>query len=225
VKGWIRALKGQGDGAGEAKYKEGDRERFVVPAETTDKLLLLGTNGRFYTLTGDKLPRGRGFGEPVRLMVDLGNSDDVAALLVHRPGARLLVASTDGRGFVVEEDQVLAQTRSGKVVLNLADGAEACVAIPVPLDADTVAVIGENRKLILFPLAEVPVMGRGRGVILQRYKSGGLADAKAFRLADGLTWRIGERTRTETDLRAWLGARAQTGRLPPQGFPKGNRFG
>ncbi|MEX2649031.1 MAG: DNA topoisomerase IV subunit A [Alphaproteobacteria bacterium] len=224
AKGWIRALKGQGE-AGDVKYKEGDRERFVVSAETTDKLLLLSTNGRFYTLTGDKLPRGRGFGEPVRLMTDLGNNDDVAALVVHRPGGKLLVAATDGRGFVVEEDQVVAQTRAGKQVLNLAGGAEARLACPIPVGADWVAVIGDNRKLILFPLSEVPVLARGRGVILQRAKSGGLADAKVFRLADGLTWRIGDRTRTETDLRPWLGSRAQAGRLPPQGFPKGNRFG
>jgi topoisomerase-4 subunit A len=225
AKGWIRAVKGQGDGAADVKYKEGDRERFVVAAETTDRLLLLGTNGRFYTLQGDKLPRGRGFGEPVRMMVDLGNNDDVVALLVFRPGERLLVAGTDGRGFVVEADQVLAQTRAGKQVLNVGDGAEAAVAMSIPADADAVATVGDNRKLLIFPLDDVPVLARGRGVILQRYKDGGLSDAKAFRRAEGLTWRIGERTRTETALDPWVGVRAQAGRLPPQGFPKGNKFG
>ncbi len=224
AKGWIRAGKGQGDGA-EAKYKEGDRERFVVPAETTDKIVIAATNGRFYTVGADRLPRGRGFGEPVRLMIELGNNDDVIAVLVHRPGERLLVAASDGRGFVVEADQVLAQTRAGRQVLNLGAGAEAALAVPVAVAANAIAVIGTNRKLVIFGLDEVPVLARGRGVILQRYKSGGLADARAFRLADGLSWRSGERTRTETDLRAWRGARGQAGRLPPQGFPKTNRFG
>jgi topoisomerase-4 subunit A len=223
AKGWIRAVKGHGEAVGEVKYKEGDSERFVVAAETTDKILLFGTNGRFFTLAADKLPRGRGFGDGVRLMVELGNTEDVAAVLVHRPGQKLLVAASDGRGFVVESDAVLAQTRAGRQVLNLGAGAEAARAVIA--EGDTVAVVGENRKLLLFPLAEVPLLARGRGVRLQRYKSGGLSDIKVFRLADGLAWRSGERTRTETDLRAWQGARAQAGRIAPQGFPRSNRFG
>jgi len=220
-KGWIRALRGHGDGH-DARYKEGDRARFVVTAETTDRLLGFATNGRFYTLGGDRLPRGRGFGEPVRDLIDLANGHDLVALFVHRPGARLLVAASDGRGFVVAEDDVLAQTRHGKQVLNLAAGAEAAVCVAVV--GDHVAVIGDNRRLLVFPLAEVPVMSRGRGVILQRYRDGGLADAKTFTLANGLSWRLGERTRTETDLAPWLGRRAQAGRLPPRGFPAANRF-
>jgi topoisomerase-4 subunit A len=220
-KGWLRAIKGAGNG-GEARYKEGDRERFVAPAETTDQLIVFGTNGRFYTLACDRLPRGRGTGEPLRLMIDLGNDHDVVALFVHQPGRRLLVAASDGRGFVVAEDEVIAQTRQGKQVLNL--GADAEAAACAPADGDAVAVLGDNRKLLIFPLAEVPRRSRGRGVILQRYRDGGLADVKVFSLAEGLACRRGERTRTFTDLEPWLGRRAQAGRLPPPGFPKSNRF-
>ncbi|MEE8274775.1 MAG: DNA gyrase C-terminal beta-propeller domain-containing protein, partial [Alphaproteobacteria bacterium] len=203
-------------------YKEGDRERFVIRAETTDKLLVFGTNGRFYTLGCDRLPRGRGTGEPLRLMIDLGNDHDVAELLVHRPGRHLLVAASDGRGFVVAEDEVIAQTRQGRQVLNLGAGAEAAVCTPAY--GDSVAVVGDNRKLLIFDLEEVPVRGRGRGVILQRYRDGGLADAMVFTRAEGLSWRAGERTRTHVDLAAWIGKRGQAGRLPPTGFPKSNRF-
>ena len=222
-KGWIRAMKGHGADAAELKYKEGDRGRFVIPAETTDKLLVFGTNGRFYTIGVDKLPSARGHGEPLRLMIDLGNDQDVVTLLVHRPGRKLLVASADGRGFVVPEDEVVAQTRAGRQVLNLAEGVEALTCVPA--EGDHVAAIGGNRKLLVFPLAEVPEMGRGRGVILQKHKDGGLADVRVFTLADGLTWRLGDRERTETDLRDWLGNRAQSGRLPPHGFPKVPKFG
>ena len=221
-KGWIRAVKGHGNGAADVKYKEGDRERFVLGAETTDKLVICATNGRFYTLACDKLPRGRGFGEPLRLMLDLGNDQDVIALFIHRAGGRRLVASSDGRGFIVEEAEVIAQTRQGRQVLNLGDGAEAAVCAEAL--GDTVAVVGDNRKLLLFALDELPVMARGRGVILQRYRDGGLADAKTFTAADGLTWRSGERTRTHGDLGPWLAKRGQAGRPPPPGFPRTNRF-
>ncbi len=220
-KGWIRAIRGHGNGE-EAKYKDGDRGRFVVRAETTDKLVVFATNGRFYTLPCDRLPRGRGFGEPLRLMIDLGNDHDPVALFVHQPDRKLLVASSDGRGFVVEEKTVLAQTRQGRQVLNLPPGVEAAVCTPVY--GDSVAVIGENRKLLAFPLDEVPEMTRGRGVILQRYRDGGLADAIVFSRAEGLSWRSGGRTRTLADLTPWWGKRAQAGRLPPQGFPRSNRF-
>jgi topoisomerase-4 subunit A len=227
-KGWIRAVKGHvnGDanGNGKAKYKEGDRGRFAVHAMTTDKLLIFATNGRFYTIGVDRLPGGRGFGEPVRLFVDLPNDQDIVCLFVHQPGRKLLVASASGRGFVVPEDEVIAQTKNGKQALNLASGEEAVVCRPAV--GDSVAVIGENRKLLIFPLAELPEMTRGRGVILQRYKDGGLADAKTFTLAEGLSWAAGtERTRTERDLRAWRGKRAQAGRLPPAGFARSGRFG
>ena len=222
-KGWIRALKGTVPEGDDIKYKEGDRGRFFLPAETTDKLLVFGTNGRFYTIGVDKLPGGRGHGEPIRLMIDLGNDQEIVTLLVHKPGRKLVVAAYDGRGFVVPEEEVVAQTRGGKQVLNLAEGVEAAAC--VPLEGDHVAVMGENRKMIIFPIAELPEMTRGRGVTLQKYKDGGLSDVKTFNLEEGLTWRLGEKTRTETALRDWVGKRAQAGRLPPQGFPKSNKFG
>ena len=221
-KGWIRAIKGHGNGTADIKYKEGDRERFVLRAETTDKLLVFGTNGRFYTLGCDKLPRGRGYGEPLRLMIGLGNDQDVVDLFVHDAGRRLLVAASDGRGFIVEEADVIAQTRQGRQVLNLAAGAEAAVCAAVL--GDTVAVVGDNRRLLLFPLDDLPVMARGRGVILQRYRDGGLADAKTFTRSEGLTWRLGERTRSHVDIAPWMAKRGQVGRLPPPGFPRSNRF-
>jgi topoisomerase IV subunit A len=223
AKGWIRTVKGHSPTLADLKYKEGDEGRFVLAAETTDKLLLFSGNGRFHTLSVDKLPGGRGHGEPVRLMVEIGN-EEVVAILPYREGRKILVASDDGRGFVVPADEALGQTRSGKVVLTPAEGAVACVAAAV--DGDMVAVVGDNHKLLVFPLAEIPEMARGRGVILQRYHDGKLADAKTFRRAEGLSWRQGEtRTRTETELGPWEGARAQAGRLAPPGFPKSNKFG
>ncbi len=222
-KGWIRAIKGHGTGGAALKYKEGDKARFELACETTDKLLVFGTNGRFYTLTVDKLPGGRGHGEPVRLMIDLGNDQEIVALMVHKPGRKLLVASSDGRGFLVNESDVLAQTRAGKQALNVSGDAEACVCVPA--EGDTVAVVGDNRKMLVFPLAELPEMSRGRGVKLQSYKDGGLADVRVFDRAAGLTWPMGDRTRTELDLLAWQGKRAQAGRVAPRGFPRSNRFG
>jgi topoisomerase-4 subunit A len=224
AKGWIRAVKGHTPSLNDLRYKEGDEGKFAIEAQTTDKLLLFGSNGRFYTLGVDKLPGGRGHGEPVRLMIELGNEHDIVAMLLYREGQKLLLASDDGRGFVVPADEALAQTRSGKVVMNPADEARA-VAV-VPAEGDSVAVVGDNHKMVIFPLAEVPEMARGRGVILQRYSDGGLSDMRVFRRADGLTWRQGEsRTRTETELAPWEGARAQAGRLAPPGFPKSNKFG
>ncbi|MGH6948542.1 MAG: DNA topoisomerase IV subunit A [Kiloniellales bacterium] len=224
AKGWIRALRGHLDDTSDAKHKEGDKARFAIKAETTDKLLLFATNGRFYTLGVDKLPGGRGFGEPVRLLVELPNDQEIVALLIHRGGRRFVVASRDGRGFLVPEDEVLAQTKNGKQVLNL--GASGAAAICAPADGDSVAVVGENRRLLIFPLSELPEMTRGRGLLLQKYRDGGLSDLKAFTLKEGLTWTIGAgRVRTETELRDWIGKRSQAGRLPPKGFPKSNRFG
>jgi topoisomerase-4 subunit A len=221
-KGWIRSFKGHLGPDADIKYKEGDGSRFVLHASTTDKLLMFGSNGRFYTFGCDRLPAGRGHGEPVRLTVDLGNDDGIMALFVHSPGRRLLVASSDGHGFVVKEDDILAQTRAGKQVLNVKD---ATAKLAVPANGDSVAVIGDNRKMIIFPLDEVPEMTRGRGVILQKYKDGGLSDVRVFRKKEGLTWTSGDRERTETDLRDWIGKRAQAGRLPPKGFPRANTFG
>ena len=222
-KGWVRALRGHLAADAEIKFKEGDRARFMVACQSTDRLCLFGTNGRAYTLRAGDLPRGRGDGQPVRLLAELTNEDDVSALFVPRDGARYLVASSGGRGFVVPASELLAEKRTGKQVLNLRPGEEAahCVAA----DGDHVAVIGEARRLLVFPLAQVPEMARGGGVILQKYRDGGLKDVKVFALADGLTWRLGERTRTETDLRAWLGERGQAGRLPPNQFPKSGTFG
>ncbi len=223
-KGWIRVARGHADPSEEMKFKEGDGPRFALHAETTDKLLVFATNGRFYTLGVDRLPGGRGHGEPVRLMVDLPNDQEIVQLLIHKPGERrLLVASSVGRGFVVPEDDVIAQTRGGKQVLNVSKGGQAVVCAIV--EGDHVAVIGKNRKLILFPIGELPEMSRGSGVILQRYKDGGLADAKTFWKKEGLSWMTGDRVRTETDLRDWYGKRGQAGRLPPRGFSGTGKFG
>ena len=222
AKGWIRAANGHLEQNGDVRYKEGDAARFWVHAESTDRIQVFATNGRFYTLAADKLPGGRGAGDPVRLMIDLPKDEEVVALDVHTPGRELLVASSDGRGFRVNEDQTLAQTRNGRQVLNLAPGAEAVACRPA--DGDTVAVVGENRKLLLFPAADLPVMARGRGVVLQRTRDGGLADAMVFDKAQGLRWRSGARTRTQADLGPWMGKRGQAGRLAPKGFPKTGRF-
>ena len=223
AKGWIRATKGHLEEDAPVKYKDGDRERFRFHAETTDKLVLFATNGRFFTLSCDKLPGGRGLGEPVRLMVEMANDQDVVELFVHRPGRRLFVASSDGRGFLVEEDGVLAEKRTGKQVLNPGKEAEACICVAA--DGNSVAVVGQNRRLLLFPATELPVMARGRGVILQRYRDGGLNDAKLFNKADGLTWKTGAGVRNEGAATEWYGKRAQAGRVAPRGFPKGNKFG
>ena len=222
-KGWIRVVKGHVPEGPDMRYKEGDRGRFWLFAETTDKLLLFATNGRFYNLSADRLPGGRGQGEPIRLMLDLPNEADIVALLVHKPAGRLLLAATDGRGFQVLEEQVLAQTRAGRQVLNVEGDGEALAAARVT--GDHVACLGENRRLLLFALSEVPEMSRGRGVRLMKFKDGTLADIKSFALADGLTWQQAGRQRTEGKLDEWLGHRGQTGRPVPKGFPKGNRFG
>ena len=221
-KGWLRAAKGHLAPDAEVKFKEGDRERFRLPAQSTDRVLVFATSGRFYTLACDKLAGGRGLGEPLRMMIDLGNDHDVVALMVHDPERCLVVAASDGRAFVVREAGVVAQTRAGKQVLNVSGDVEASTCATVV--GDSVAVIGENHKLLIFPLDELPEMGRGRGVILQKYRSGGLSDAKVFTLDDGLSWRSGERTRTVTDLLPWRGKRGGAGRLAPTGFPKSNKF-
>ncbi len=223
-KGWIRAARGHLADVSELKYKEGDKGRFVLHTYTTGKLLVFATNGRFYTVGCDKLPSGRGHGEPLRMMFDLAEGHDVVDIRVHQPGRRLAVASDTGRGFVIEENEAVAQTRNGKQVLNLGADEEAAVCTAVVEGADSLAVLGENRRLLIFPLAELPVMTRGRGVILQRYRQGGLADIKTFVLAEGLTWRTGRGESRETDLDFWIGKRAQAGHVPPKGFPKANRF-
>ena len=221
--GWVRSMKGHQPLDQELKFKDGDAGRFLFHAETTDRIIVVGSNGRFYTLMGANLPGGRGMGEPVRLMVDLPNEAEIIDLMIHRPGDRLLVASTDGDGFIVAADEVVAQTRAGKAVLTLRDGARTALCRRVT--GDHVAVVGENRKMLVFPLADLPEMARGKGVRLQKYKDGGLSDATTFVLAQGLSWKDpAGRTRTEPDLTEWLGARAGTGRMAPRGFPRDNRF-
>ena len=221
-KGWIRAMKGHLDLAGEFKFKEGDGPLFALHAETTDKLLVFAQNGRFYTLSCDRLPKGRGFGEPLNLMVDVPVDTPLVSLIKAGEG-NLLVAASTGHGLVIDMKSAMAQTRSGKQVLNLSGNARAvacCVAT-----GDHVAVVGQNRRLLVFKLDEVPEMQRGKGVILQRYKDGDLSDIKVFTLADGLSWQMGGgRTRTETDLLAWQGKRGAAGKLPPNGFPRPARF-
>ncbi len=221
-KGWIRAVKGHAIDPDAQKFKEGDRLRQLVPCETTDRLCLFATNGRAYTLRAADLPRGRGDGQPLRLLAEMTNEDDIAALFIWREATRHLVASNVGRGFVVKSEDLLAEKRTGKTVLNLKPGEEARLCIPA--EGDHVAIIGENKKLLIFPLDQIPELTRGAGVMLQKYKDGTLGDIKVFRATDGLTWRLGEKTRTETDLRPWLGERAQTGRMPPNGFPKSGKF-
>ena len=223
-KGWIRAVKGAVAPDAELRFKEGDELRLLLPCDTTDKLCLLATNGRAYTLRANDIPRGRGDGQPIRLLAEFGNEDEVVTLFAHVPGMRFLLVSSPGRGFIVGAEDLLAERKAGKQIMTVKPGEELALAVPLG-DGDHLAIIGENRKMLVFPLAQVPELARGLGVQLQKYKDGGVADVRIFRLADGLSWKSGERTRTETNLRDWLGARAQTGRQPPVGFPKNGRFG
>ncbi|WP_439155778.1 DNA topoisomerase IV subunit A [Yoonia sp.] len=231
--GWVRAMTGHIDLTRELKFKDGDGPRFIFHAETTDRLLVFGANGRFYTVSAANLPGGRGMGEPLRLMIDLPNEAEIVDILIHKPGQKLLVASAEGNGFVVPEEDVLAQTRGGKQVLNVKDTiAKVCHRIA----GDHVAVISENAKLLVFPVTELPEMGRGKGVRIQKYKraagrqgmlelDGGLSDITTFNWDDGLSWQMGGgKTRTEPDMSEWKAARAGVGRRPPYGFPKNNRF-
>ena len=221
-KGWIRAQKGHLAADAEVRFKEGDALHLAVHAQTTDRIVLFATNGRAFTLKGEAVPRGRD-GQPVRLLVELTNEDQVVALFVPADGERFLLAASDGRGFVVKAEELLAEKRTGKQVLLLDAGREAMVCVSV--EGDSVATVGENRKLLVFPLDQVPEMTRGRGVQLQSYRDGGLSDVKVFRRAEGLSWALGDRVRTETDLTPWRGQRAGAGKLPPNGFPRSNKFG
>ena len=222
-KGWIRALKGHLAEDAELRFKEGDGLAFRLHAQSTDRLVIFASNGKAYTLRADALPRGRGDGQPLRLMIELPNEDGVLAMFLPQDGSRFLVAATDGKGFLVEGQELLAEKRTGKQVLVLEGATRAALCIPAL--GDHVAVVGENRKLLVFPIEQLPVMTRGRGVQLQSYKDGGLADAKVFHRAEGLSWRLGDRVRVEADLTTWRGNRAGAGKAPPNGFPRGNRFG
>jgi topoisomerase-4 subunit A len=224
-KGWIRTLRGTVSDLSGVAFKADDGPKFAFPAETTSKCLVFATNGRFYTLDAAKLPGGRGHGEPIRLFADLEQEADVVAVFRHQGGRKFLVASTEGRGFVVPEDECLANTRKGKQVLNVAMPDEAR-AIAV-VEGELVAAIGDNRKLLVFPLEQVPEMTRGRGVRLQRYKDGGLSDVKAFKVEEGLSWTDAAGrafSLTLKELADWRGNRADAGRLAPKGFPRSNSF-
>ena len=225
-KGWLRAMKGHVAIDDKVKYKDGDKAKFGFTAYTTDKLILVATNGRFYTLGCDKLPGGRGQGEPVRLMIGLPNEEEIVALFVHQPGKKLMLASISGRGFMLEADNVIASTKNGKQIMNVEGGINK-VAICTIIDEahDHIAIIGTNRKLLIFPLDQMPQMNRGRGAALQKYSGAEMGDITSFKGEDGLSWPMkGGKTRTESDLTSWMGRRGNIGRMPPHGFPTTNKF-
>ncbi len=225
-KGWIRALRGHVTDLSGVAFKTDDALKFAFPAETTSKCLVFATNGRFYTLDAAKLPGGRGHGEPIRLFIDLEQESDLISVEPFNGGRKFLIAAHDGRGFIVPEDECLANTRKGKQILNVKMPNEARALTPI--EGELVASVGENRKMLIFPLDQVPEMTRGRGVRVQRYKDGGLSDVKTFKAGEGLTW-IDSAGRTFTltlkELADWRGNRADAGRLAPKGFPKNNKFG
>ena len=223
-KGWVRTIKGHGLKNNELKYKEGDKERFIIKALTTDKLILFVSDGRFFTLGVNNLPGGRGHGEPISLMIDLGNDSEIVNVLTHDPNRKLIISSDNGRGFIVPEKDVVAMTKAGKKVLFLDEGAESSICTPI--NGDHIALIGTNRKLLIFPISELPTMSKGKGVRLQNYTNSALGDLTTFFLEQGLMVRTGNRNRTfsSKEIVQWCGKRAQTGKLPPAGFPRSNVF-
>ncbi|OCC22683.1 DNA topoisomerase IV subunit A [Croceicoccus estronivorus] len=226
-RGWIRAAKGHVALDSDFKFKEGDGPAFALHAQTTDKLLIAADNGRFYTLGADKLPGARGFGEPIRTMVDIDADAQIVSVLVYRSKGQVLAASSAGKGFAAEMDELLAETRKGRQVMNVKAGVKLAVVREIAPEHDHVAVVGDNRKLVIFALEELPLLARGQGVALQRYRDGGLSDAVTLKLEDGLSWTMGGetgRTRTEKDMMLWKVARGAAGRLPPTGFPRDNKF-
>ncbi len=225
AKGWIRAAKGHEVNVADIKYKEGDREQFIVQGQTTDKFVAFASNGRFYTLGGDKLPSGRGFGEPVRLIVDIPNDADIVSLFVHQPDQKFLLAARDGRGFVVSSNDILAQTKNGKQIMGVDDNGDAVFCRMIDEKDNHLAIIGKNRKMLVFKLDQVPELAKGKGVILQKYKDGELSDAKTFNLKEGLTFKSGTKDVAVPNVKEWIGERAQAGKLPPNGFPRSNKFG
>ena len=225
-KGWIRALRGHVADLASIGFKGDDALKNSFFAETTSKILVLATNGKIFTVEASRLPGGRGAGEPIRLIADIEEGADIVAVFLYHPGTKMLVAASDGRGFIVPQDELTSSTRKGRALIGV--DAPAKAHLIVPAEGDHVATIGENRKLLVFSLKQLPEMARGKGVRLQRYKDGGLADARIFKLADGLTWTdsAGRNfTVSKAELRDWVGNRAEAGRLPPRGFPKNNRFG
>jgi topoisomerase IV subunit A len=224
-KGWIRSLKGHISEASQFAFKEGDKGKFFFHAMTTDKIMVFTTSGKFFTLDAGKLPSGRGHGDPIRLMADIDAADSIVTLFVHQPGTKRLVASSDGNGFIVQESECVANTRKGKQVLNVTAPAEAVLCVVVPENADHVATIGENRKMVIFKRSELPEMARGKGVRLQKYKDGGLSDVAAFNMKEGLSWIDSSgRSFVVNELAEWVGERAAAGHAPPKGFPKNNKF-
>ena len=228
ARGWVRGARGHMALDGDFKFKEGDGPAFAFHAQTTDKLLIAADNGRFYTLGADRLPSARGFGEPIRTMLDIDAEAQIVSVTLHRPGARYLLTSNTGRGFVVDADDLLAETRKGRGVMAVRAPAKLVLVREIAPEHDHVAVMGTNRKLVIFALAELPTLARGQGATLQRYRDAELADAITLRLEDGLSWPMGGesgRVRTEPDVRLWKVARGAAGRQPPNGFPRDNRFG
>ena len=221
-KGWIRALKGHVDLKSDFKFKEDDRLAFSLHAQTTDKIIILDSSGKFFNISANDIPSGRGFGQPLRLMADIANSDTVAAIFVFEPKASYLLASNTGRGFIVDENHIIAQTRNGRKIMNVAQNEKTCFCVKV--SGNMVATVGENRKLLVFKSEEIPTMARGRGVVLQKYKDGGLSDIQFFNEEDGFSFNRSGGVGVETDLRTWLGHRGQVGKLVPFGFPRNNKF-
>lgn len=221
-KGWIRCVKGHTALNEEFKFKDDDALQAAIHAQTTDKIILFDTSGKFFNLNASEIPSGRGFGQPLRLMVDLGISDNICEMFVFDPKAQYLIASNAGKGFLVDENHILAQTRNGRKIMNLAEGEAAVFCRRIA--GDMVAIIGDNRKLLVFKLEEIPTMARGRGVTLQKYKDGGMSDVQIFKEEEGFVYTRAGGTKTETDLLGWLGHRGQVGKLAPFGFPKSNKF-
>ena len=221
-KDWIKISKSHIDLNGDIKFKDGDSSKFIFHAESTDKVVFFASNGRFFTIQADKLPSGRGFGSPLRLMIDLPNEEEIISVFSFKENVKYRIASESGRGFIVKSEDLIAQTKNGKQILNLKHEDQA-VAIAEYLGS-SIAVIGLNRKLLIFESSEIPEMSKGRGVILQKFKDGGISDITSFDPKDGLSWKIGDKIRTEKELTSWIGKRSQSGRLAPKGFAKNNKF-
>ncbi len=221
-KGWIRSIKGHSDPTNSDKYKDGDGPKFWIRAYTTDRLILFADNGRFYNINAEKLPSGRGFGDPVRSLIDLPGETKLVSIFTYQKGRKILLCSSDGKGFITNEDDIIAQTKSGRQVMNLK--AESIAKVCTPVDGDLVATIGSNRKILIFSINELPEMSKGRGVTLQKYRDGELSDAICFYESNGLYWHSGSKIRFEHNFQQWIGRRSNAGRLAPKGFPRKNKF-
>lgn len=221
--GWIKSMKGHIDDLSSVKYKDGDEERFVIKGQTTDKLVVFTSDGKFFTIGCNNLSGGKGFGEPLNLMVDLTPGAQIVNIFIYTEGSKILVAAKNGKGFLVEAEDVLAQTKNGKQILNVPEKMEATIC--TILNGDHIAVIGDNRRFVIFPASEIPTMKRGAGVQLQKYKHGGMSDLRVFKLEEGLCWRSGVKEVCEKKLTPWLAKRSAPGKIPPTGFPRNNKFG